>query len=88
MIAMPSRKLKDSREQVLRVIGVIPQVEEITFSLSKAPEHEGHGIVIKIKGTKKQSLIQPPMMALDVLPGRFWAGAEVAFGAFAVSLAK
>lgn len=66
----------------------MPQVEKIAFSLSKALEHEGHGIVIKIKGTKKQSLVQPPMMALDVLPGGFWTGAEVVFGTFAVSLAK
>jgi hypothetical protein len=63
-------------------------VDEFKFSLSMSPEHEGHGILIKIKGTKKASLVRPPIMALEVMPGNFWDGAERVFGSFAVGLAK
>ena len=65
------------------------QVDEIKVTPSHAPEHEGHGLVIKIKGTKPAFLTTPPHIALDVkADAHFWTVAGRAYSDFAVSLAR
>ncbi len=57
--------------------------------LSDNPEHAGHGVVIKIEGTKPASEREPLHMALDVSEGcSFWEAAEKEFGSFGVSIAR
>ena len=74
----------------LIVTTVLMQIEEMTFSLSKAPEHEGHGLVIDIRGNRASSLEKPVQMALDVpaSSSQFWRAAELSFGSFKISLAR
>ena len=69
---------------------MLVQIEEMTFSLSKAPEHESHGLVIDIRGNRATSLEKPVQMALDVPASsyQFWRAAELAFGSFPVSMAR
>ncbi len=62
------------------------------FKLSDAPEHEGHGLVINIKGDRSASVEEPVHMALDVPTSSysysFWPAAERAFGSFPVSMGR
>ena len=65
------------------------QVDDLRMTLSQAPEHEGHGIVIKIKGTKPLPLTTPQHIALNVSENsHFWSAAEKAYSSFAVSMAR
>ena len=59
------------------------------FSLSKSPEHEEHGVVVTVKGTKPSSLQMPAIMALDVpASDGVWNGVEMLLGKFIVSLIR
>ena len=66
----------------------VTQVSKLTFSLSHAPEHDGHGLIVKIEGKKPASLVQPVHIALDVSGQQFWRVAAQAFGEWASSLGR
>ena len=68
---------------------VCAQADDLRMTFSRAPEHEGHGIVIKIKGTKSLPLTAPPYIALNVSKtSHFWVAAGHAYSSFAVSMAR
>ena len=67
---------------------VFAQIEELKVNLSHDPEHEGHGLVVSIKGTRDKGVAKPVHMALQIPPSRFWMAAENAFGSFPVRMAR
>ena len=64
------------------------QVTELSFSLSQAPAHDGHGLVVRMKGRKPANLVQPVHVALDVSGQYFWRTAAAAFGEWPTSLGR
>ena len=51
-------------------------------------EHDNHGVIVKIKGTKPPSLKSSPYVAVDVSGQSFWGVVLEAFGEWRVSCAR
>ncbi len=65
------------------------QVDDLKVTPSTDPAHEGHGMVINIKGTKPHTLTTPPYIALDVAAeSHFWEAVGRAYPSFTVSMAR
>ena len=64
------------------------QVSKLSFSLSKDPTHNGHGLVVQLQGKKPSELEKPLHVALGVEGEVFWRTAASAFGDWKVGLAR
>ena len=64
------------------------QVNKLSFSLSKDPAHNGHGLIVKLEAQKPSQLEKPLHIALGVDGEEFWRTAARAFGDWTVGLAR
>ena len=60
----------------------------MNISLSQDKDHDKHGMVVKLKGTKPPHIKQPTHIAMDVSGYDFWQLAANTFGEWRVRFAR
>lgn len=59
-----------------------------SIHIALSGEHNNHGIVVKIKGTKPPGLKQPVHIAMDVTGDKLWRTASNVFGKWKVKFVR
>jgi hypothetical protein len=70
------------------VVDLDSEVKVTSLNIALSREHDNHGVIVKIKGTKPPSLKSSPYVAVDVSGQRFWGVVLDAFGGWKVSFAR
>ena len=58
------------------------------MSIALSKDHNEHGIVVKVNGTKPPNIKAPVYIAMDVSGRKFWQVAANTFGEWKVTFAR